>query len=64
MKCFTKPCQEEGTILDPESPAIFINPEDPTDPKKYQPRHCPEHHAQMMARRDDNEASWRRAVGR
>lgn len=62
MKCFGyggEKCSEPGTIADPETPAIFINPEDPNGPK-VQPVHCRAHDAVMMRNRGENEASWRR----
>lgn len=62
MKCMNNPpCDEEGTRVDPESPAIFINPEDPTGPK-VQPVKCDKHYREMMARRAENEASFDRMV--
>lgn len=63
MRCFDRTCDEPGTIPDPETPAVFINPEDPNGPK-VRPVHCSVHHAQMMRRRDENEASWNRSIFR
>lgn len=61
MKCFTVDCENEGTMVDPESPAIFINPENPSGAKVV-PVKCPEHYAEMMRRRDENEASFDRML--
>lgn len=67
MKCFGKdagvPCDKQGTKADPETPAMFINPEDPTGPT-VQPVLCDKHFHKMMADRDENEASWRRSIFR
>lgn len=64
MKCFgygAEKCDKPGTHPDYETPAIFVNPEDPTGPT-VRPVHCAEHHARLIAVRDENEASWRRSV--
>jgi hypothetical protein len=50
-------------VADPETPAVFVNPEDPDGPT-VRPVHCPTHHRLLMARRDENEASFDRIVGR
>lgn len=49
------PCPEPGTIADPEVPlGLFL---------RGDPVHCEAHHARLMARRAENEASWQRMVG-
>lgn len=66
MKCFgygSEKCELKGTITDTETPAMFMNPEDPTGPK-VQPVHCETHHRRLMQRRDENEASWDRMMSR
>lgn len=65
MKCFgygSEKCEAEGTLPDPETPAMFVNPENPDGPK-VRPVHCSAHHARVMRVRDENEASYWRAFG-
>ena len=64
MKCFgygSESCDREGTQVDPETPALFVNKEDPTGPK-VQPIHCDEHHRRLMDARFENEMSWHRTM--
>ena len=64
-RCFGRtngqPCPEPGTRTDPESRPVFVNPDDPDGPT-ISPVLCPAHYAEIMRRRDDNEASWRRMM--
>jgi hypothetical protein len=62
MRCWSTGCEAEATHPDLETPAIFVNPEDHDGPK-VRPAHCAKHHAELMRRRDDNEASWNRMMG-
>jgi hypothetical protein len=64
--CFgygSEKCDKPGTMPDYETPAIFVDPQNPDGPT-VRPVHCAQHHARMTQVRDDNEASYQRIFRR